>query len=98
MLCPGYLAPAEAQALESLASPRVLQLLLALETAPDFPTARGLAIEVDRATHDELPVLPLWQVTDTFAWRARLEGPREEADALYEEVESWRIAPWYPRE
>lgn len=97
-LCPGYDAPRETDPLGSVASPRILQLLLQLEQAPEFPTARGLAIEVDRATRDELPVLPLWQVPAFYAWRTRLSGPGETADTLYRGVESWTIEPWYARD
>jgi peptide/nickel transport system substrate-binding protein len=94
LLCPGYDAPPEAQALASAASPRILQLLLELERASDWPSARGLAIQIDRESRDELPVIPLWQLADHFAWRDRLMGPKTVADQLYEGLEAWEIAPW----
>ena len=43
LLCPGYDAPPETDALASAASPRILQLLLQLERAAELATARGLA-------------------------------------------------------
>jgi peptide/nickel transport system substrate-binding protein len=98
LLCPGYDAPPEADALASSASLRILQLLLQLERAADLPTARGLAIQIDREARDELPVLPLWQVVDHYAWRPRLKGPGETADRLYEGIESWEIEPWFARD
>src|SRR5262249_18793043 len=78
MLCPGYDAPPETNTLASAASPRILQLLLQLERASDWPTARGLAIQIDREARDELPILPLWQLVDHFAWRTRVHGPTKE--------------------
>ena len=74
---PGYDAPPEADALASCASPEILQLLLQLERASEWPTARGLALQIDRESRDELPVIPLWQVDDHYAWRDRLKGPAE---------------------
>ena len=98
MLCPGYDAPPEADALASAASTEILQLLLQLERASEASTARGLAIQIDREARDELPVLPLWQVVDHYAWRTRLKGPGETADRLYQGIESWEIRPWIARD
>ncbi|MFO0888198.1 MAG: ABC transporter substrate-binding protein [Isosphaeraceae bacterium] len=96
LLCPAYDARPEADGLTSAVSPRILQLLLQLERAVDVSTARGLAIQVDRESRDELPVLPLWHVVDHYAWRSRLKGPGETAQRLYQGIESWEIVPWIP--
>jgi peptide/nickel transport system substrate-binding protein len=95
---PGYDAPASADPFASVVSPRLLQLLLQLERAPEFPTAKGLAVRIDRESRDELPVLPLWQVEDHYAWRTRLKGPGEVADRIYEGAETWEIEPWFARD
>jgi peptide/nickel transport system substrate-binding protein len=97
-LCPGYDAPPETNNLTSAVSPRILQLLLQLERASDWPSARGLAIQIDRESRDELPVIPLWQVVDHYAWRDRLKGPANGAAHLYQGIESWEIAPWIARD
>ncbi len=97
-ICPGIDAPPEADAFSSLTSPRILQLLLQLERAPELATARGLAIEVDRESRDELPLLPLWQIEEHHAWRTRLNGPLEGAERLYQGIESWEIAPWFAKD
>ncbi len=75
LLCPGYEAPPDAGALASTVSPEILQLLLRLERASAWPTARGLVIQIDRESRDELPVIPLWQVADHYALARPLEGP-----------------------
>ena len=98
LLCPGYDAPAETNALASGASPRILQLLMQLERAGEWATARGLAIQIDRESRDELPVIPLWQLADHYAWRDRLKGPAESASELYQGIETWEIAPWVARD
>lgn len=94
-LCPGYDAPSAVGTLASVASPRILQLLLELERSSEWPTARGIAIQIDRESRDELPVLPLWQLEDHYAWRTRLKGPTEATGKLYEGIESWEIEPWF---
>ena len=50
------------------------------------------------AVGQPLPVLPLWQLEDHYAWRTRLEGPAEVADRLYQGIETWKIAPWFARD
>lgn len=98
LICPGYDAPSQTDALASVASPRILQLLLELEQAPEFPTARGIAIQIDRESRDELPVIPLWQIVDHYAWRSRLAGPPEQTTSLYDGIERWEIEPWFARD
>ncbi len=98
LLCPGYDAPPPADALASGVSPRILQLLLELERAVDWPTGRGLAIQIDRESRDELPVIPLWQLTDHYAWRDRLKGPVPVTSWLYQGVETWEIMPWFAKD
>jgi peptide/nickel transport system substrate-binding protein len=98
LICPGIDAPAEIDPLSSVASPRILQLLLQLERAPEWPTAKGLALQIDRECRDELPVLPLWQVADHYAWRTRLVGPGAVTDQLYQGITTWEIAPWFARD
>ncbi len=98
LIAPAYDAAPSSNPLASLASPRILQLLLQLECAPEWPTARGLLIQIDRECRDELPILPLWQVEDHYAWHTRLKGPKDIADQLYEGLASWEIAPWYAKD
>jgi peptide/nickel transport system substrate-binding protein len=98
LIAPAYDAPPSADPLASLVSPAVLQLLLQLERAPEFPTAKGLAVRIDRESRDELPILPLWQLEDHYAWRTRLKGPKESADGLYDGLETWEVEPWLARD
>ena len=97
-LCPGYDAPPAADGLAAIASPRTMQLLLQLERAPEWPTARAMTVELDRESRDELPVIPLWQLQDHYAWRTRLKGPAEATDALYQRIETWEIQPWFAKD
>ncbi len=94
LLCPAYDAPPEADPLASAASPRILQLLLQLERAGEWATARGLVAQIDRESRNELPVIPLWQLADHYAWRSRLRGPEATTSRLYDGIERWQVAPW----
>ena len=98
LVAPAYDAPPSTDPLGSVASPRILQLLLELERAPEWPTARGVVIEIDRECRDELPALPLWQVEEHYAWRTRLKGPPEVTDQLYETLGAWEVDPWYAKD
>jgi peptide/nickel transport system substrate-binding protein len=57
-----------------------------------------LAIQIDRESRDELPVIPLWQLADHYAWRDRLKGPADSASVFYRGIETWEIAPWVARD
>ncbi len=98
LLVPGYDAPGSADPLASAASPRILQLLIQVDRAPESTSARTLALQIDRESRDELPVLPLWQLEDHYAWRSHLRGPAESADHLYRGVAAWEIEPWFARD
>ncbi len=98
MLCPGYDAPSKADGMSALASPRILQLLLQLEHSQEWNSARELVMQIDRECRDELPIIPLWQLQDHFAYRSRLKGPAETADHLYQGIDQWHIEPWFARD
>lgn len=97
-ISPAYDAPPSANPLASIASERILQLLLLLERAPEWPTAKGLATQIDRESRDELPLIPLWQLEGHYAWHSRLKGPKEQATSLYEGIENWEVEPWFARD
>lgn len=98
ILCPGYAAPPQSNGLGAVASPRMLQLLLMLEQVQDQETAQEQVLAIDRETRDELPIIPLWQLEEHYAWRSRLVGPLDEADTLYDGIESWTLEPWFAGE
>jgi peptide/nickel transport system substrate-binding protein len=98
LLCPGYDAPPAADGLAAIASPRTMQLLLQLERVPEWPSARAMTVQLDRESRDELPVIPLWQLQDHYAWRTRLKGPADATDALYKGIETWEIEPWFAKD
>ena len=87
-----------ADPLASVASPRILQLLLQLDRAPETTATQALLHQIDRETRDELPMLPLWQITEHFAWRTRVKGVAEQTQYLYRGIDAWEIEPWFPND
>ena len=65
---------------------------------PTGPPRAALALQIDRESRDELPVIPLWQLGDHYAWRDRLTGPGKGAGELYQGIETWEIAPWIAKD
>jgi len=97
-ICPGYDAPPTADPLAAVASPRILQLLLQLDRAPETTAAQSLVLLIDRESRDELPILPLWQLVEYYGYRARVKGVVDEAPHLYQGIEAWEVEPWFPND
>ncbi|MBX7166480.1 MAG: hypothetical protein K1X74_09025 [Pirellulales bacterium] len=77
-------------------SPYMELALRELSLAEDWSTARRLLLEIHRRIHDDVAIVPLWQLTNHCAWHKRLQGIGEQPVTLYQHVESWQVAPWYP--
>lgn len=63
-----------------------------LADAADWPAARAALNSIHRAVHDEVSVIPLWQLTEHFAYRKELQGVGGQPVTLYQNVEHWRPA------
>jgi hypothetical protein len=48
-------------------------------------------VTVHRLLHEELPLLPLWQTLDHFAYRKTLVGIGSRPVHLYQDVERWKV-------
>jgi hypothetical protein len=49
--------------------------------------------EIHRLAHEELPVIPLWQLTDHFAYHRDVKGIATHCVSLYHNVEEWQSPP-----
>ena len=98
LLIPAYDSSPTSGGFASAASPRILQLLIDLDRAPESQSARRLAIQIDRESRDELPVIPLWQVEDHYAWRSNIRGIPPTTDTLYQSVTAWEADPWLAKD
>jgi len=65
--------------------------VLRAQAAADWPTARLRLRELHRAAHEDVTVIPLWQLQDYAARRRVVSGLGAPLMSLYESVEAWSI-------
>jgi ABC-type transport system substrate-binding protein len=61
-----------------------------LARSQNWNEARALLNEIHRIAHFDLPVLPLWQTVNYFAYRKSIEGIGTTPVTLYQNVSAWR--------
>lgn len=62
-----------------------------LEEARNWKEVRDRLLVLHSISHHELPVLPLWQMVDSFAYRANLSGMGSDIVSLYQNAGNWRL-------
>jgi ABC-type transport system substrate-binding protein len=73
----------------STTSPYVQSALRKLDEATNWNDVRTRLGELHDIAHHELPVIPLWQTVNYFAYRESLRGIGETPVQLYQNIESW---------
>ncbi len=63
-----------------------------VDQAKNWKQARTRLKEVHRLAFYDLPVIPLWQTVDFFAYRERLQGIGSTPVTLYQNVANWKRA------
>jgi len=67
-------------------------LLGVLGQAIDWPDASNRLRTLHRRIYEDTTVLPLWQLSDYYAFRKGVQGLESERVTLYQNVESWGIS------
>jgi ABC-type transport system substrate-binding protein len=67
-----------------------------LEGASDWPKIRDLLRGLHRIVHDDVAVVPLWQLLDFYAYRKNVKGIGEKPFTLYQNLEQWQPPFSYP--
>lgn len=62
-----------------------------LEEARNWREVRDRLLDLHAIAHHELPVLPLWQMVDSFAYRRELIGVGSDIVTLYQNADNWRL-------
>ena len=62
-----------------------------LEEAKNWKEVRDRLLDLHSITHHELPILPLWQLVDSYAYRRELTGMGNDIVSLYQNAENWRL-------
>ncbi len=77
-------------------NPFIRLALRRLDEATDWQTVHARLRHIHRLAHDDVSVVPLWQLRDHFAHRKALQGVGSEPAGLYQHVEKWRPGFEYP--
>jgi len=72
-----------------LESPYLNAALRQLDEATNWNDVRARLAELHDIAHHELPVIPLWQTVNYFAYRTTVRGIGETPLTLYQNVEQW---------
>ncbi len=62
-----------------------------LEQSRNWKDARDRLLDLHSITHHELPILPLWQLVDSYAYRRELVGIGTDIVSLYQNANRWRL-------
>jgi ABC-type transport system substrate-binding protein len=72
-----------------LQSPYLNTALRQLDEATNWNDVRARLAEVHEIAHHDLPVIPLWQTVNYFAYRTSVRGISASPVTLYQDVENW---------
>ncbi len=77
-------------------SPAMNLALRQLAEAADWQQVRTRLRQIHRLAFQDTAVLPLWQLSDHFAYREDLKAVGSEPVSLYDNVERWTVDFFYP--
>jgi len=67
-----------------------------LDGADDWKSVHAHLRRIHRLAHDDVTLVPLWQLVDHFAYRNSLKGIGAKPVSLYQHVEQWQLGFEYP--
>jgi ABC-type transport system substrate-binding protein len=76
----------------SARNPYIDAALRKLDEATNWNDVRSRLAALHEIAHHELPVVPLWQTVNYFAYRGSISGIGEAPLTLYQNVEEWQLA------
>ena len=78
------------------ASPTMSLKLRQLEQATEWGEVASRLREIHNIAHDDVAIIPLWQLTDHFAYHGGVQGIGTMPVTLYQNVERWKLQFYYP--
>jgi len=69
----------------------VVQALGKLSVARNWREVRDECHDLHTVVAAHLPIIPLWQVSETFAYRREVLGIAKKPTSLYQDVQKWRL-------
>jgi tetratricopeptide (TPR) repeat protein len=73
------------------ADPYIEAALRNLDAAGNWQDVRARLAELHEIADHELPVIPLWQTVNYFAYRVSLQGVGDSPMTLYQNLEQWNL-------
>ncbi len=64
-----------------------------LDQANDWKRAREALWDIHRLAHEDVSIIPLWQLADYFAYNKALRGIGAKPVTLYQSIETWQSPP-----
>lgn len=86
------------QGIAGAPSPAMLATLRELESAADVFQAAEKLRAIHRLAAAELPVIPLWQLVDHFAFHPAIKGLAPRPVSLYQDIDQWQVELRLPTE
>jgi ABC-type transport system substrate-binding protein len=80
------------------ASPYMNLALVQLAKATNWAEARQILQRIHQLAADDIAIIPLWQLTEHFAYHRSLQGIGATPVLLYQDIESWRGTVRIPAE
>jgi ABC-type transport system substrate-binding protein len=74
-----------------LGSPYLTAALRELDDATNWKDVRAKLAEIHDIAHHDLPLIPLWQTVNFFAYRTAVHGIGASPISLYQNVDQWRV-------
>ncbi len=62
-----------------------------IEEAKNWSEVRNGLLDLHSIAHHELPVIPLWQMVDSYAYRSELSGVGSDIVSLYQNAGKWQL-------
>ena len=81
------------QGFASNVSPFLAHSVRQLDQVTNWREARRLLHKIHETVYDEAPIVPLWQISEHFAYHRRIQGFDDRTVSLYQNVEDWQVAP-----
>ncbi len=63
-----------------------------LEESKNWKDARDRLLDLHYIVHHELPIIPLWQLVDSYAYDRNLLGVGSDVVSLYQNADKWRLS------
>jgi ABC-type transport system substrate-binding protein len=74
-----------------LGSPYLTAALRELDDATNWKDVRAKLSEIHDVAHHDLPLIPLWQTVNYFAYRTAVHGIGAAPISLYQNVDQWQV-------